>query len=193
VIARLLEWPLVVGARDPEPRDAIVVLGAPLRSDGSTTSVIDERVAAAVALWRAGGAARIVASGGVTGRAPRSEADAIAEALRAAGVPATAIVIEDASRSTADNARLVAAQLAPLGARTVWIITQPFHGRRAARAFRAAGLDARVWHIAASRPRIRWLVREYLAWIGLPIRTVRRRRRRRRRAASAAAARRPAR
>jgi uncharacterized SAM-binding protein YcdF (DUF218 family) len=167
--ARILEAPLIV--REPmQPLDAIVVLGATLRND-ALTAVLAERVTAAAELWRAGGAKRVVVTGGVTRGARRAEADVMAEALHAAGV--ADILVERASRTTAENARFTAALLAPLGARSVWLVTQPFHGRRAARLFRAAGLDAHVWHIDDSleyRDRGRavgWLVREYAAWAKL--------------------------
>jgi uncharacterized SAM-binding protein YcdF (DUF218 family) len=110
----------------------------------------------------------VIASGGATQGAMRAEADAIAEALRAAGVDD--VIVEARSRTTGENARFCAELLAPLGARTVWIVTQPFHGRRAARLFRHVGLDPRVWHIADSlqyrdrKRALRWLVREYAAW-----------------------------
>jgi SanA protein len=165
-LASLLERPLVL--REPlQPLDAIVVLGAPLGPGGTMTAVLDERVGAAAELWRAGAGRLVVATGG--GAGPRPEAAAMAEALRARGV--TDVLVEPEARTTADNARLVAALLAPLGARSVWLVTQPFHGRRAARLFRAAGLDAHVWHIADSiqyrdrRRALRWLVREYAAWL----------------------------
>ena len=135
--------------------------------------MLAERVAAALALWRAGGGRCVVATGGVTHGARRAEADALAEALRAGGVPADALVVERASRTTAENAALTAAALARRGARTVWVVTQPFHARRAAYLLTRAGLDARAWHIADSlqyrdRARaVRWLVREYGAWARL--------------------------
>ncbi|HWU86280.1 MAG TPA: YdcF family protein, partial [Kofleriaceae bacterium] len=187
LLASLLELPLVV--REPlRPLDAIVVLGAPLGPGDTLTPVLDERVAAAAALWRAGGGRIVVASGGVTGRGGpprehrgthgrcgthgrRAESEVMAEALRARGV--ADVLVEDGSRTTAENARLTAALLAPLGARSAWIVTQPFHGRRAVRLFRAAGLDAHAWHIEdslqyADRGRaVRWLVREYAAWLKL--------------------------
>lgn len=173
-IARLLEAPLVVGDSSmDEPRDAIVVLGASLRRD-RLSRVLAERIAAGVTLWRAGGAPTIVCTGGVTGRAHRAEATVMAEALVAAGVPTSAIVVEDRAQTTADNAAFVAALL-PAGAR-VWLVTQPFHARRAAYLFRRAGLDARAWHIADSleyrdrRRAMRWLVREYAAWARLLVR-----------------------
>lgn len=57
----------------------------------------------------------------------------------------------------------------PLG--SVWLVTQPFHGRRARLCFRRAGFEARVWPIVDSlehrdpRRALRWCLREYLAWI----------------------------
>lgn len=164
---RWLERPLVVD--DTFARcDAIVVLGAPLRDD-RLTPILVERVDAAVSLFRAGGAPKIIATGGMTAGATIAEADAIAEGLRARGV--TDVIVERASRSTIENARFTAALLPPNA--TVWIVTQPFHGRRAARIFRAEGLQPRVWHIADSieyRDRTRaakWVIREYAAWARL--------------------------
>lgn len=166
-VASLLERPLVI--REPMQRlDAIVVLGAVLWPGDRLSPVLEERVAAAAELWHAGGAPIVVATGGVTNTAARAEADVMAEALRARGVGE--VVVESESRSTIENATLTARLLAPRGVRTVWIVTQPFHGRRAARVFRAAGFEAHVWHIADSieyrdrRRAVRWLVREYAAW-----------------------------
>jgi len=172
-LARLLERPLEIH----EPfavRDAIVVLGAPLGPDGTLSPIVLERVAAAAALWRAGGGRLVVATGGVTEGAPRAEADAMAEALGELGVPG--VLAECASRSTIDNARLTRPVLEAHGVRSLWLVTQPFHGRRSARLFRRAGFDAHVWHIADSlqyrdrRRALKWLVREYAAWLALLIR-----------------------
>jgi len=164
-VARVLERPLRV-ADALEMLDAIVVLGAPLLPSGALSPILDERVAAAAALYGAGGAPRVVASGGVTHGAPRAEAVAIEEGLRAAGVPD--VLVEDRSRTTEQNARFTAELLGR--GRRVWIVTQPFHGRRAALLFRRAGLEPRVWHIEDSvqyrdrRRALRWLTREYAAW-----------------------------
>ncbi|NVB85276.1 MAG: YdcF family protein [Kofleriaceae bacterium] len=170
VIARVLEAPLVV--RDAlEPADAIVVLGAPLWRDGSLSPILAERVEAAIELWRAGAGRYVVATGGITQGRARAEADAIAEELRAAGVPD--VLVEHDSRSTAENARYTARLLHPLGVKSLWLVTQPFHGRRAAHLFRHEGFDVRVWHIADSmeyrdrRRAMRWLLREYASWCAL--------------------------
>jgi uncharacterized SAM-binding protein YcdF (DUF218 family) len=173
LLAGLLEAPLALRDAPVEPRDAIVVLGARLGPGDTLTRPLEERVDAAAMLYAAGAAPRIVTTGGVTGRARRSEADVLADALVAAGVPRDAILVEDAALTTAENARFTAELLGPA---RVWLVTQPFHARRAVRLFRAAGLDARAWHIADSvqyrdrRSAVRWLVREYAAWAKLLLR-----------------------
>ncbi len=169
LLASVLEAPITPRDAEVEPLDAIVVLGAPLAND-RLTPWLQERVDAAVALYRAGAAPRIVTTGGVTRGARRSEAEALAEGIVAAGGPRGAVLVEGASQTTVENARNTYALLAPLGARRVWVVTQPFHARRAVRIFRAVGLDARAWHIRDSvqyrdRPRaVKWLMREYAAW-----------------------------
>lgn len=172
-IARVLERPLVI--REPfAALDAIVVLGAPLGPGGALSPIAAERVAAAAALWFAGGGRIVVATGGVTRGAPRAEADAMAQALGELGVPG--VIAERASRTTRDNARLTRPVLEAHGVRSLWLVTQPFHGRRSAHLFRAAGFDAHVWHISDSlqyrdrRRAVRWLVREYAAWARLLVR-----------------------
>lgn len=166
----LLERPLVIRGEPLRPLDAIVVLGAPLRGD-ALTPPLRERIDAAAQLYHAGGAPRVVATGGITRGAARSEAAAIAEGLHARGVPD--VIVEDRSQTTAENATCTAALI---GACSVWIVTQPFHGRRAARLFARAGFDAHVWHIADSlqyrdrRRALRWVAREYAAWAALLVR-----------------------
>ncbi|MGE0548419.1 MAG: YdcF family protein [Kofleriaceae bacterium] len=170
-LASLLEAPLRARARaetiTPIARDAIVVLGAPLGPRDSLTPVLAERVTAAAALWQQGGAPVIVATGGVTHGARLAEADVIADALRAAGVADP--VVERASLTTLDNARKTAELLLP-AKRSVWLITQPFHMRRAERLFRGAGFDAHAWPIRDSleyqdrRRAVKWLFREYASW-----------------------------
>jgi uncharacterized SAM-binding protein YcdF (DUF218 family) len=160
-LARALGAPLAL--RDPlAPADAIVVLGAPLVG-GRISDVVLERAQAAAALYHAGAAPLVCATG-------RGEAGAIGRALVERGVPEAALRLEHAARTTAENASLTAALLAPDGVRAVWLVTQPFHARRARWHFRKAGLDARVWHIDDSLQyrhparALRWIAREYAAW-----------------------------
>lgn len=153
------------------------MLGAPLRG-GKLSPILAERVAAAVELYRRGGGELVVATGGPTAGEPRAEADAIGEALVERGVPEAAVIVEAESRTTRENAERTAELLRPRGARSVWVVTQPFHGRRAAHLFARVGLSARVWHIADSleyrhrRRALGWLVREYGAWARLAVANV---------------------
>jgi uncharacterized SAM-binding protein YcdF (DUF218 family) len=170
-MVRVLEAPLVVRDEPLRPLDAIVVLGAPLLNDKLTPPMV-ERVEAAVDLYQRGGAPIVVASGGVTRGAGRSEAAALAEGLRVRGVPD--VVVEGTSQTTYENAVETAKLLGEK--RRVWLVTQPFHGRRAARLFRGVGFEPHVWHIANSleyrdrRRALRWVAREYAAWASLIVR-----------------------
>jgi uncharacterized SAM-binding protein YcdF (DUF218 family) len=178
--ARVLGRPFSIANRElelavvPEPRDVIVVLGATLGPGDALTPILAERVAAAAMLFAAGAAPTIVTTGGVTGRAHTAEASVLADALVAAGVPRDAIVVEDRAQTTRDNARFTALLVKP-GAR-VWLVTQPFHAKRAEHLFAAAGFEARAWHIADSleyrdhRRATRWYLREYAAWLKVLVR-----------------------
>jgi uncharacterized SAM-binding protein YcdF (DUF218 family) len=166
----LLARPLVRSSPEQEA-DAIVVLGARLLPDGELTAALDERVRAGVALWHRGLAPRLIATGG--GPPGREEAVAMAARARRLGVADDAVSIEQSALNTADNARFVAAMLEP-GAR-VWLVTQPFHTRRAAFWFRRVGLIPLAWHIEDSlqyqnpRSGLRWAIREYGAWVKLVV------------------------
>ena len=166
LIARLLEAPLDTSSTMLVPRDAIIVLGATLGPGDSLTAPLVERVNAAAALFHAGGAQTVIATGGITRKASRAEADVVADALRASGIED--VTIERESTTTYENAQFTAKLLPPRS--SVWLVTQPFHTRRATRLFRRAGLDAHAWHIANSlqyrdRTRaVKWSLREYAAW-----------------------------
>jgi uncharacterized SAM-binding protein YcdF (DUF218 family) len=156
------------------PADAIVVVGAPLRSDGTLSDIAIERVRAGVALWQNGLAPILCFAGGGAGRlAPEQprEADVMAELARSLGVPDRALRIERESRSTAENARLAAALLRAEGCRRVWLVSQPFHTRRARLWFRRAGLEVVLaWYDPDSlqfrdpQRALVWIAREYVAW-----------------------------
>lgn len=169
--AQVLAAPLRV--RSPErPADAIVVLGCPLRPDGQLSAVAAERVAWGVALWQRGLAPALWFTGG--GPTGRVEADAMAARARQLGVPADAVRVERQARTTEANARLIAAGIG--AGKTVWVVTQPFHLRRAMFWFRRHGLVPLGYWPAESvqfrEPRwaLRWIAREYGAWLSLLLR-----------------------
>lgn len=141
--------PALAARRFPMPQtpapgsrfDAIAVLGFPARADGRPTAILEERVAAAVSWYEAGSAPRLVLSGGAA-HGPHVEAEVMAAAARARGVPAAAIVLEPRARDTRENARFVAELMREAGWRTLLVVSSPSHLRRAAVLFREAGIDA---------------------------------------------------
>ena len=154
-------------AEPPAPADAIAVLGCALRPRGRPSRALEERLEVGAELHRLGLAPWVLATGG-RAWSGLVEAGVMAEELIRRGVPRAAILVEDRSTTTRENARLGAPLLRSRGANSVLVVTQPFHLRRALRAFRAAGLDARGVLIPGSYqlgnrrlgPTLRDLVRE---------------------------------
>lgn len=151
-----------------DPVDAIVVLGAPLRPDGQLSLAGRERVYEGVRCYQEKIAPLLVFTGG----AAHSAAEAPVMALRAheLGVPKEAILVEDRSVTTAENAKFTAELLRSHGVESVWIVSQPFHLRRGRRLFRKQGLTARAKprkdSVQYLYPNLawRWVAREYVAW-----------------------------
>jgi uncharacterized SAM-binding protein YcdF (DUF218 family) len=175
-IARILGTPLA-SVSPPGPADAIVILGAPLRPGGQLSPIAEERVRVGVELWKRGLAEVICVVGGHSPRGHRDgpgEAEGMARWVRAMGVPERAIRVDRLSTSTLTNALRAASILLPEGRRRVWLVTQPFHLRRARFYFRRAGFEPLGWHIDESLQyrdparALRWIAREYGAW-GLAI------------------------
>jgi uncharacterized SAM-binding protein YcdF (DUF218 family) len=114
----------------------------------------------------------------VTGGKPEhglSEAEVIARCLVELGVPRERLILEQASRSTWENALYSAPMLR--GYPRVLLVTQGFHARRARRVFRANGVPAEVVHLGVlaggETERRPWrglvfVAREYLAWLRPP-------------------------
>ena len=134
--------------------DAIVVLGARLRPDGSPSGAIRRRVELGVRLYQERTAPLLLMSGG--GRGPTAEADVMARLAEAAGVPPAALVIEAASRNTVENASFCARLLRDRRLRRIVLVSDRVHLPRAAMLFRLAGLrvigragvSARSWPAA---------------------------------------------
>jgi uncharacterized SAM-binding protein YcdF (DUF218 family) len=120
------------------PAEAIVVLGAQLSSDGSPTASLTRRVALGVELYFAGAAPLLLVSGG--GERRRPEADAMAEAALAAGVPAAALLVERHSANTIENAFFSRRMLQARGLEAVLLVSDGYHLPRARWLFGRAGL-----------------------------------------------------
>lgn len=125
--------------------DAIVLLGGAIRGDVHLGTLGDlnqqaDRLVHAVALFKAGKAPRLVVSGGGQASA-RPEAQIMYELLQVMGIPAHAILLEDKSRDTHQNAVYTAQMLDKLGIRKILLVTSAFHMRRAEALFAAQGLE----------------------------------------------------
>jgi len=109
-----------------EPADLIIVLGG---GDNG------ERVAHAVKLYQKGYAKKILMSGGpLAWRLTHTEW--MKKQARALGVPVQAILLEDQSRSTIDNAEFTLTIVKKQNYKSVILVTSPTHSRRAKRVFR---------------------------------------------------------
>jgi len=171
--AGLLSWALLAAAlvhhgRSPPPDgayDAIIVAGCRVDPTGQPSLALQGRTATAVELWRAGRAPLVVFTGG-TGDFPPSEAQAAAGFAAGLGLPATAMLLEERSTSTEENARFAAELLRDHGvvAQKVLLVSDDYHTFRAGRVFRAFFASVST---ASSRPppavELRGSLREVLA------------------------------
>lgn len=146
--------PVVADSHSLPRVDAIVVLGGGDRYEWMTRAEVDadelpySRVAAGARAWQAGRAPLVILSGGRGGR--DTEADGMARAITRLGVPASALLLEQRSRDTRDNA-LYTAQLAQTrGVHHVLLVTSAVHMPRASLWFRDAGI--RVTPVAVPEP-----------------------------------------
>ncbi|MEC7521491.1 MAG: YdcF family protein [Myxococcota bacterium] len=117
--------------------DAIVVLGCRVAPGGRPSVSLARRAERAAALWLEGRAPRVVTTGGV-GDHPPSEARAAADVAIARGVDPSAILLEERSTTTRENAREARALLESEGvdARRVLVVSDSYHCFRARRIFR---------------------------------------------------------
>ncbi len=120
--------------------DVIVVLGAGLRRNNEPGPALIRRTAHAARLWQEGYAPYVLCSGGNPGNRDRSEAAACAELLRQDGVPETAILQEEGSRSTEENAMYTHKLMQERGWQTAIVVSDSYHLFRARRLFMNEGV-----------------------------------------------------
>lgn len=105
--------------------DAIVVLsGGP------------DRVQWGIKLYQDGWAPRLVLVGAALDKSGPSNAEAMRKIALQAGVPDTAIFLEENSANTLENATLGKAVLDSFGAKSIILVTSPYHQRRAYETFK---------------------------------------------------------
>ena len=123
--------------------DAIVVLGARVYHGAIAGPSLSARTHRAVELYQRGLAAHIITTGGVGHHPPAESLVAKKLAVRL-GVPEAAILTEETSTSTWENAENVATICRERGWKRVIVVSDPFHLWRARRNFQALGLTAYV-------------------------------------------------
>ena len=149
--------------------DAIVVLGAGLLRDGRPGWSLTRRSRHAADLWRAGIAPTVICTGGKAEAFPRSEADACRELLQSSQVPAGAILLEEQSRSTEENAIYSRRIIDRLGFEDIVLVSDSYHMLRANWLFQLQGIRSYRSPVPARRigsplayPSA--LIREFLAF-----------------------------
>jgi len=126
---------------DRQNADAIVVLGA-AQYDGRPSPVFRARLDHAVDLYEAGVARYLVVTGGKA-EGDRTTEGAAAQAFAIArGVPASAILVEDRSRTTLESLHTVAAMLRERKLSTAIFVSDRTHMLRVLRIARDEGITA---------------------------------------------------
>ena len=144
----------VTGLQDnAETADIIIVLGAGLREDGRPGPALTRRSRHGASLWHEGIAPLVLCTGGLSEYIPRTEAAACREILLGAGLPAGAILTEERSRSTEENAIYSKRILDDLGLSRVVLVSDAGHMLRARWLFHRYGIDAFASPVPTARIR----------------------------------------
>ena len=126
---------------DPQPAEAIVVLGA-AHYDGRPSPQLAARLDHALELYNDGVAPVVMVTGGNQPGDRFTEAEASANYLVDRGVPETAIMHEDAGHTTYESLDAAADQLLDAGLDEVVLVTDPYHSLRSRLIADEVGLDA---------------------------------------------------
>ena len=148
-----------------ENYDAIVVLGAQVKADGSLSLQLQWRLDAALEAWQKENCL-IVTCGAQGDNEPAPEAHVMRDYLVGKGVPEEMILMEDTSFNTRQNIRNAAEMLKAHEAQTVLIVTSDYHLPRAMALAQDEGLTATG--LGAATKVEYWpknYGREALAWI----------------------------
>ena len=153
---------------------AIVVLGGGIEPEETVHSDPDldlaaDRIWYAARLYHAAKAPLMVLTGGGEGqRSGGSEAAAMARVLADFGVPREAMLLEEHSHTTGENAQNTAALLRERGIGRVLLVTSALHMHRALGLFERAGLRtypaATDYEVRERLPVVRWLPSASALW-----------------------------
>jgi uncharacterized SAM-binding protein YcdF (DUF218 family) len=165
----------------PQPADAVVVFAGGVGESGRAGGGVQERIGKAVELYRAGVAPRVIISSGFV--FTLREAEVMKAIAIDNGVPAEAIVLEQAASNTYENVVLTHRILSANNWRRIALVSSPYHMRRALLTWRKVAPEVQViatpplatqfyaHERGASAEQIRGLLQEYVAivyywWLG---------------------------
>ena len=121
-----------------EDVDCVVVLGCQVRSDGSPSHMLEDRLKRSIALYEAGAAPKLLMSGD-HGTVTYDEVNAMKRYALEAGVPSEDVFMDHAGFSTYET---VYRAKEIFGADKVIIVTQQYHLYRALYIAQALGIEA---------------------------------------------------
>jgi uncharacterized SAM-binding protein YcdF (DUF218 family) len=138
--------------------DGIVVLGGVIEPEAadrpdSGLNEAAERITAIAGLARRFPAAKILFSGGdILMRSGHSEAQAAGVLFESFGIPASRLILEDQSRTTAENAAFSLQLATPKPGERWLLVTSAWHMPRAIGAFRKAGFPVEAYPVDYRTP-----------------------------------------
>lgn len=124
-----------------EDYDAIVVLGAQVKADGSLSVQLQWRLDKAYEVWQKQ-PCLVTLCGAQGGNEPVTEAEAMRDYLLAKGIPEEDLLLDDSSYTTRQNLRNAAALLRERNVSKVLIVTSSYHLPRALALAEDNGLTA---------------------------------------------------
>ena len=130
-------YPLEKTKELPKENDAILVLGAGIRSDGTPSLMLQDRLLTALRLYEAGVSDTVIVSGD-HGQVEYDEVNVMKRYLVDRGIPSERIFMDHAGFSTYDSMYRASAIF---GAETLVIVTQEYHAYRAMMIGRSMGMD----------------------------------------------------
>lgn len=148
-----------------EGYDAIVVLGAQVKPDGTPSVQLQWRLDAAYGAWQER-ECLIVTCGAQGSNEPDAEGRVMKAYLMGLGVPENQVLVDDTSFNTRQNLENAAALLQNSGAETVLIVTSDYHLPRAMALAEDQGLTATGLG-SPTKPEY-WIknhAREAIAWL----------------------------
>lgn len=149
------------GSGNCQNADAIVVI-----SGGDTNA----RTSEAISLYKNGWAPLLIVSGAAADKTGLSNAEAMKRRAMAQGVPQSAIIAEETSETTKQNASEVAAVVKQRGMKRIILVTSGYHMQRAKLEFSAQLPDIKILsHPVASDKQwsVMWWLTPWGWWLAL--------------------------